>query len=147
MGRRRAQVAVPLDQPRGVVAVDEAADGLAQLVDGVVQLDPQALLLEGADPALGAAVGLRLAQEGGVVGDAEPADRAQEVARAVRRSPVVSQQKRTASQLAWWSVARPRCASRARTAIFRRRPMMTPRPAIRCQLCAKIAHHAWGSAV
>jgi hypothetical protein len=36
---------VPLDQPRGVVAVDEAADGLAQLVDGVVQLGPQALPL------------------------------------------------------------------------------------------------------
>ena len=80
-----------LDQPRGVVAVDEAADGLAQLVDGVVQLDPQALLFEGADPALGAAVGLRLAQEGGVVGDAQPADRAQEVGRAVLGSPVVAQ--------------------------------------------------------
>jgi hypothetical protein len=55
-------VAVPLDQPRGVVAVDEAADGLAQLVDGVVQLGPQAWFFEGADPALGAAVGLRLAK-------------------------------------------------------------------------------------
>jgi hypothetical protein len=29
-------VAVPLDQPRGGVAVDEAGDGLTQLVDGVV---------------------------------------------------------------------------------------------------------------
>jgi hypothetical protein len=82
---------VSLDQPRGVVAVDEAADGLAQLLDGVVQLDPQALLLEGADPAFGAAVGFRLAQERGIVGDAEPADRAQEVARAVLGSPVVAQ--------------------------------------------------------
>jgi hypothetical protein len=76
-------VVVPLDQPRGVVTVDEAADGLAQLVDGVVQLRPQALLLEGADPALSATVGLRLAQEGGVIGDAQPGDRAQEVGRAV----------------------------------------------------------------
>jgi hypothetical protein len=41
----------------------------------------QALLLQRADPAPGAAVGLRLAQEGGVVGDAQPADRAQEVDR------------------------------------------------------------------
>ena len=64
---------MPLDQPRVVVAVDEAADGLAQLVDGVVQLRPQALLLEGADPALGAAVGLRLTQERRVVGDASQA--------------------------------------------------------------------------
>jgi hypothetical protein len=37
-------VAVSLDQPRGVVAVDEASHGLAELVDGVMQLDPQALL-------------------------------------------------------------------------------------------------------
>jgi hypothetical protein len=77
---------VSLDQPRGVVAVDEASDGLAQLVDGVVQLDPQALLFEGADPALGAAVGLRLTQEGGVIGDPQPADPAQEVGRAVWRA-------------------------------------------------------------
>ena len=62
-------MAVSLDQPRAVVAVDEASDGLAQLVDGVVQLDPQALLFEGTDPALGAAVGLRLTQERGIVGD------------------------------------------------------------------------------
>jgi hypothetical protein len=39
-------VPVALDQPGAVVAVDEAADGLAQLVDGVVQLSPQALFLE-----------------------------------------------------------------------------------------------------
>jgi len=56
-------VAVSLDQPRVVVTVDEAADGLAQLVDGVVQLDPQALLFEGADPSFGAAVGLRLTRK------------------------------------------------------------------------------------
>jgi len=74
---------VSTDQPRGVVAVDEAGDGLAQLVDGVVQLRPQALLLEGTDPALGAAVGLRLTEEGGVVADPQPADRAEEVGRAV----------------------------------------------------------------
>jgi hypothetical protein len=53
-------VAVPTDQPRAVVAVDEAGHGLAQLVDGVVRLGPRALLLGRADPALGAAIGLRL---------------------------------------------------------------------------------------
>ena len=63
-------MAVSADQPLGVVGVDEAGHGLAELADGVVQLRPQALLLEGADPALSAAVGLRLAQERGVVGDA-----------------------------------------------------------------------------
>jgi hypothetical protein len=54
-------------------------------------LRPEALLLEGADPALGAAACFRLAQEGGVVGDAQPADRAQDVARSVLGSPVVAQ--------------------------------------------------------
>jgi hypothetical protein len=60
---------VSLDQPQVVVTVDEAGDGLAELVNGVVQLSPQALLFEGADPALGAAVGLRLAQERRVVSE------------------------------------------------------------------------------
>jgi hypothetical protein len=53
-------VAVSADQPLGVVGLDEAAYGLAELVDAVVQLCPQALLFEGADPAFGAAVGLWL---------------------------------------------------------------------------------------
>ena len=79
------------DQPLGVVGLDEASHGLAELVDAVVQFDPQTLLLEGADPALGAAVGLRLAQEGRVVGDPKPGDRAQKVARALLRSPVMAQ--------------------------------------------------------
>ena len=79
------------DQPLGVGGLDEASHGLAELVDAVVQFDPQTLLLEGADPALGAAVGLRLAQEGRVVGDPKPGDRAQKVARALLRSPVMAQ--------------------------------------------------------
>ena len=72
-----------LDEPLSVVAVDEAGHGLAQLVNGVVQLDPEALVFERADPALGAAVGLRLAQEGRVIGDPQPGQRAGEVGRAV----------------------------------------------------------------
>ena len=67
-------MAEPCDQPLGVIGINEPGDGLAELVDGVVQLRPQALLFEGADPALGAAVGLRLTQERGVVGDAQPAE-------------------------------------------------------------------------
>jgi len=60
IGLLRGLVAVALDEPGAVVAVDEAGHGLAELIHGVVELDPQALVLEGADPALGAAVGLRL---------------------------------------------------------------------------------------
>jgi hypothetical protein len=59
-----------LDEPGGVVAVEEAGHGPAELLHRVVQGDPQALVFEGADPALGAAVGLRLTQERRVVADA-----------------------------------------------------------------------------
>jgi hypothetical protein len=82
---------VALDQPGAVVSVDEAGHGLAQLVDGVVQLGPQALVVEGPDPPLGTAVGFGLAEERRVVADAQPADRAEEVGRAILRAPVVPQ--------------------------------------------------------
>ena len=82
---------MPLDQPRGVVGLNEAGHGLAELVHGVVQLGPQALLFEGADPALSATVGLRLTQERRAVGDPEPGQRAGEMGRAVLGSPVVAQ--------------------------------------------------------
>ena len=85
--------AVSADQPLGVVGLDEAGHGLAELVDAVVQVDPQALLFAGADPSLGAAACPRLAQERGVVADAQPGDRAQEVAGAILRPPLVPQQQ------------------------------------------------------
>jgi hypothetical protein len=84
-------VAAALEEPRGVVAVDEAGHGLAELVDGVVQLNPQALVLQRADPALSAAVGLRLPQERRAVGDPEPGQRAGEMGRAILGSPVMAQ--------------------------------------------------------
>jgi hypothetical protein len=36
---------VALDKPGGVVPVEEAGHGLAELLDSVVELDPQALVL------------------------------------------------------------------------------------------------------
>jgi hypothetical protein len=51
---------VALDEPLGVVGLDEAGHRLAEVVDVVVEPSPQALLLEGLDPALGAAVALGL---------------------------------------------------------------------------------------
>jgi hypothetical protein len=53
-------VAEAFDQPLTVVELNEGGDGLAQLVDVLVGAGPQALLLEGLDPSLGAAVALRL---------------------------------------------------------------------------------------
>jgi hypothetical protein len=89
----RSLVAVPLDEPGAVGAVDEAGHGLAELLDGVVQLDPQALLREGADPGFGAAVGLGFTQERRVVADAQPGQGAGEVGRAVLGSPVMPQRQ------------------------------------------------------
>lgn len=84
-------MSVALDEPLGVVSGDEAGHGLAEVVDVVVQPGPEALLLEGLDPVLGATVALGLADMGGVVGDAQSAQRAEEVGRAVLRTPVVAQ--------------------------------------------------------
>ena len=65
-------MAEPADQPLGV-AGGNAGDGLAELVHGVAQFRPQALLLQGADPAFGAAIGFGLTQKRGIVSDAQPA--------------------------------------------------------------------------
>ena len=54
------------------VPVDEASHGMAELIGGIVQPDPQALVFEGADPTFGAAACLRLAQQRRAVGDAQP---------------------------------------------------------------------------
>ena len=80
-----------LDEPLRVVGVGPGSDGVAELIDGVMQLGPQALFFEGADEAFGAAVGLGLTDVGGVVGEAEPGNGAQEVVGAVLGSPVVTQ--------------------------------------------------------
>jgi hypothetical protein len=46
-------VAEPTDQPLGVVGVNEAGDGLVELVDGAVQLSPQGGSLGEAAAAFG----------------------------------------------------------------------------------------------
>jgi hypothetical protein len=68
-------VTVSLDQPFLVVATGEFDHRLAKILDVGVELGPQALLLEGADEALGAAVAGRLAGEGGTVFDPKPGER------------------------------------------------------------------------
>jgi hypothetical protein len=80
-----------LDEPLVVVELGPGSDGLAEVVDGVIQLGPQALLFEGADEPFGTAVGFGLADEGGIVCDAEPGDRSDEVVGPVLGSPVVTQ--------------------------------------------------------
>jgi len=84
-------VPVASDEPLGVVELGPSGDGLAEVVDGVMQFGPQALFFEGADEPFGAAVGFGLTHEGGIVCDAEPGDRPDEVAGPVLGSPVVTQ--------------------------------------------------------
>lgn len=71
------------DEPLGVVELGPGGDGLAELVDGVVELGPEALLFQCSDEPFGAAVGFGLPDVGGVVCDAEPGDRPEEMLRPV----------------------------------------------------------------
>src|SRR5215211_8725977 len=57
-------MAVLLDQPFGVVACDEGADGVADLVDGLEDAAVDGLLFQRAEEALDDAVRFRLADEG-----------------------------------------------------------------------------------
>jgi len=52
-------VLVALDEPLVVVELGPCSDGLAEVVDGVVELGPEALFFEGSDEPFGAAVGFR----------------------------------------------------------------------------------------
>src|SRR3954451_13630019 len=59
-----AAVAVFLDQPFGIVASDEYADGIAHLLDGLEDASVHDLLLQGAEQALDHAIRLGLSDEG-----------------------------------------------------------------------------------
>ena len=62
---------MPLQQPVSVVGLDEATDHLPGLADVLEALPIQALFAQGAHEALGDAVALGLADEGGGGADAE----------------------------------------------------------------------------
>src|SRR5919204_1765151 len=62
-----------LDKPVAVVSIFERQERLTQVLDRGERLDPEELLLERADEALGAAVALRLAHERGAAADAQEA--------------------------------------------------------------------------
>ena len=59
-----AEVAVLLDQPLGIVTLDELPDGIPRLVDVAVDSAMDDLLLEDAVAPLGAPGGLALLDEG-----------------------------------------------------------------------------------
>jgi hypothetical protein len=83
-------VSVSFDEPRCVVEFGPSSDSLAEVVDGVVEIGPEALLFQGADEPFGTAVGFGFADEGGIVCDSEPCDGADEVPGPVLGSLVVS---------------------------------------------------------
>src|SRR5215213_5146026 len=67
-------MAVLLDQPLGVVAGDEGADGITDLVDGLEDAAVHDLLLQRAEEALDDTVRFRLADEGIAWGHAPELD-------------------------------------------------------------------------
>src|SRR3990172_9418524 len=83
-------MAVPFDQPLCVVKLGENGHPLAEVVDVLVEPSPQALLLQGADEALGAAVAFRLPRVAGIVSDSQPGEAAGEMVGAVLASPVMT---------------------------------------------------------
>ena len=90
-GIARTAQAVLLDQPLGVVAGDEVADGVTDLVDGLVDPAMHDLLLEGAEEPLDDAIRLGLADERIAGGHAPEADLVVEMFGEERAAVVVSQ--------------------------------------------------------
>src|SRR3954453_14868485 len=98
-------VAVPLDDPGLVVGLPEGEECQAQLLDGVEAADPQQVLLQHPNEALGAAVALRLADEGRRALDAEKADLGLEVVADVLTAVVVAEPKAGSDALGEAAVA------------------------------------------
>lgn len=79
-----------LDQPLLVVAPLEGGQGRLEVGEGGERLDPQEVLFQGADEALGAAVALGLPDVGGRAGDAEIRQLLLEGGRAIDAAVVVA---------------------------------------------------------
>src|SRR5918992_6015219 len=89
----RGAVAVSCDEPGGVVVGDEVPQPAPQVLDRVEGVHPEEVLLQGADEALGDAVALGLADEGGRALDAEEGDLVLEVAGHVVGAVVVAKRE------------------------------------------------------
>src|SRR3954467_6149113 len=87
----RCPVAVPLDDPGLVVNLPELLERQAQLLDGGEGSDPEQVLLQRPDEALGAAVALGLADERRRALDAEEADLGLEVVADVLAAVIVAE--------------------------------------------------------
>src|SRR5437868_3142021 len=87
----RTTQAVLLDEPLGVVAGDEVADGVTDLVDGPIDSAVHDLLFEGAEETLDDAIGLGLADERIAGGHAPEADLVVEVFGEERAAVIVAQ--------------------------------------------------------
>jgi hypothetical protein len=90
-GIARTTQAVFLDQPFGVVAGDEGADGVADLVDGLVDSTVDDLLLQRAEEPLDDAICFRFAHERVAGGHTPEADLVLEMIGEERAAVVMSQ--------------------------------------------------------
>ena len=84
-------VAVPGNEPGGVVVGDKLLQPAPQLLDGVEGVHPEEVLLQGADEAFRDTIALGLANEGGRALDAKEGDLVLEVAGQVVGAVVVAQ--------------------------------------------------------
>ena len=84
---------MPLDDPGLVVGPLERNERQAEFLDGRERADPQQVLLQGPDEALGAAIAFRLAHERRRALDAEEADLGLEVVADVLATVVVAEPK------------------------------------------------------
>jgi hypothetical protein len=84
-------MAQAFDEPFVVVGLDEDGDPSAEIVHVLEEARPEALLLDGPHEAFGHAVALGLSDEGGIVLDAQPVERALEVVGPILAAPVVAE--------------------------------------------------------
>src|SRR5215213_9015701 len=116
-------MAVLLDQPFGVVACDEGADGVADLVDGLEDASVDGLLLQRAEEALDDAIRLGLSDEGVARRHAPEADLLLEVVGHEVAAVVMAQREAAGctgaemaedlahQRLLWWSLRPPELAT------------------------------------
>ena len=117
-----------LDDPGLVVGLPEPLECQAQLFDGVEAADPQEVLLQHPDEALGAAVALGLADEGRRAFQAKEADLALEMVADILRPMIVTE--REAMRPSWpsWKL----CWRRGRNAWVRWLLCLRPPPPYSC---------------
>jgi hypothetical protein len=101
-GVTRTAQAVLLDEPLGVITGDEVADGVTDLVEGLVDLAVHDLLFQRAEEALDDTIRLGFADERVAGGHTPEADLVMEMFGEERAAVIVSQRQATGDARARW---------------------------------------------